>query len=188
MTRAEAQHSHSSQLLQRKRLLSAAGFQGHLKNTTRQSRELHFQFMPGNRSPLSLCILTLPSFHTTAKSIEMTTQLEGHSQADWAVCWNACWLAAQGTSGKTNNTSSQSSCLPAPIQTSLRKDQSCHNSSSLFDMSTCKMELSNAVLHWDLWQRILISLRTPSSSAACLFTNAQCSLCKQFQKEVHVVD
>lgn len=39
----------------RKSSLTAAGFEGHLKNTTRQSRDgLHFQITPGNQSPLPL--------------------------------------------------------------------------------------------------------------------------------------
>lgn len=95
MTGAEAQQSHSSQLGKDARL--QLDFRV-IWRTQPGKAELHFQFMPMNRicclslslfrslpPSLSLCILTLSSFHTTAKSIEMTTQLEGHSQTHGAV-------------------------------------------------------------------------------------------------------
>lgn len=79
--------------------LTAAGFEGHLKNTTRQSGDGSiFSLRQGTQvlSPLlSLARSPLtahPFCSTTAKSIEMTTLLEGHRRALPALWWNALWL------------------------------------------------------------------------------------------------
>jgi len=94
--------------------LTVVGFEGHLKNTTSQSRESFvFSSCQGTGViPLSLCPSQTPSHfsHTTAKSIEMTTQLEGHSQAAW---WNARRFAAQKTSGKTNTRPASTPACPS---------------------------------------------------------------------------
>lgn len=78
--------------------------------------QFHFQFMPGNQSPLSLSpyyFTNPPPFsYTTAKSIEMTRQSEGHSWAQRALWWNARRFAADRTSGKTNaHPASAPACL-----------------------------------------------------------------------------
>lgn len=82
--------------------------------------QFHFQFMPGNQSPLSLSpyyFTNPPPFsYTTAKSIEMTRQSEGHSWAQRALWWNARRFAADRTSGKTNAHPASAPACPALVQ------------------------------------------------------------------------
>ncbi len=148
---AEPQQSHSSLLPRRERRGKAVWLQLDLRVIWRtqpgkaetgsifSSRQGTRAFsLPLPQSPHS----PLPFFHTTAKSIEMTTQLEGHSWARWALWWNALRYEVQRTNGKTNpHPASAAACLSCsdPAGGNVR---SCYNPSLLPIHQHAKMELS----------------------------------------------
>lgn len=130
----------------RKSSLTAAGFEGHLKNTSRRSRDrLHFQITPGNQSPvpLSLSITSrLLPFDTTAKSIEMTELLEGHSWAQPALWWNALQYVARRTRWKNKYALCQ--CLSVLFWYGLAE----MDGAAVIFLYSPRINMQNGAAHW----------------------------------------